>query len=126
MCIGPPNQRVAFTSTADIGRAAARLAVLALGPATAPNVPDHVRIAGSVVSYEDVRDLVGEIKGVEKGEIRSEDLEEHKQSLPGEREKPGSMMHYIRCVALQMAAQALRQEKANWKIVFVLLVCKGC
>ncbi|KAM5542741.1 hypothetical protein V8D89_003702 [Ganoderma adspersum] len=96
VCIGPPNQRVAFTSTADIGRAAARLAVLALGPATAPNVPDHVRIAGSVVSYEDVRDLVAAIKGVEKGEIRSESLEEHKKSLPGEREKPGSMLHYIR------------------------------
>ncbi len=51
-------------------------------PATsAPNVPEHVRISGNVISYEDVRDLVSEIKGVEKGEIRNEDLEEHTSKL---------------------------------------------
>lgn len=111
-CIGPPNQRVTFTSTADIGRAVARLAILALDAATAPSVPDHVRITGSVVSYEDVRDLVSVIKGVKKGEIRSEDLEEHKKSLPGEREQPGSILHYIRCV-FRVAALCLKNANAK-------------
>ncbi|PIL30677.1 hypothetical protein GSI_07381 [Ganoderma sinense ZZ0214-1] len=101
-CIGPPNQRVAFTSTADIGRAVARLAILELAldhdtsTLLMASVPEHVRIAGSVVSFEDVRDLVSEIKGGAKGEIRSEDLAAHKKSLPGEREKAGSILHYIR------------------------------
>ncbi|KAI1791498.1 hypothetical protein LXA43DRAFT_1139663 [Ganoderma leucocontextum] len=107
-CIGPPNQRVAFTSTMDIGWAVARLAV----PATAPNVADHVRISGSVVSYEDVRDLVSEIKGVRKGEVRSEDLEAHKKSLPGEREKPGSSLHYI-CVLMGEDKLDFSRENQN-------------
>ena len=117
-CIGPTGQRITFTSGGDIGRAVARLAILALDPAAAPNVPDHVQIAGSVVSYEDVRDLVAKIKGIEKGEIHSEDIAQHKNSLPEEREKPGSVLHYIRYV-FRLAAT---QEGRTYQDIFVFAV----
>lgn len=96
-CFGPPTQIISFTSTADVGRALARLSTLALEPLTATQVPDELRISGSAVSYEEVRDLIAEAKGVQKGEIKSEDLEKLKHKL---RDTPGShVVEYIRCVA---------------------------
>ncbi|KAH9890553.1 NAD-P-binding protein [Cubamyces lactineus] len=93
-CIGPPSQKVTFTSKADIGRALARLSALALEPLTAAKVPDELRIAGTIVSYEDVRDLVSRAKGVPKGEIKSEDLAQLKDTL---QQTPGShIVNYIR------------------------------
>ena len=85
-----------MTSMADIGRAVARLAILALDPATAASVPDELRIAGDTVTYEDVRDLVARIKGVGKGDIKSEDLAQRKNAL---RENPGgNFLEYLRYV----------------------------
>ena len=56
-------------------------------------MPDEVRIAGNVASYEDVRDIVATIKGVEKADIKSEDLAELKGKLAkGE----SSVLDYIR------------------------------
>ncbi|KAI0355068.1 NAD-P-binding protein [Trametes cingulata] len=93
-CIGPSSQRVTFTSKADIGRALARVSELALGPLTADKVPDELRIAGTVVSFDDVRDLIARSKGVQKGEVKSEDLDQLKTKL---RQTPGShIAEYIR------------------------------
>ena len=72
------------------------LSLLALDPATAATVPDEVRIAGSSVSFEEVRDIVARVKGVEKGKIVSEDLAAHKKALS---EKPGEdFLGYLRSV----------------------------
>ncbi|KAL1947247.1 hypothetical protein VTO73DRAFT_14208 [Trametes versicolor] len=93
-CFGRSTQKVSFTSKADVGRALARLCTLALEPLTAPQVPDELRISGNAVTYEDVRDLIAEAKGVQKGEIKSEDLEKLKHKL---RDTPGShVVEYIR------------------------------
>ncbi|EIW60916.1 NAD-P-binding protein [Trametes versicolor FP-101664 SS1] len=93
-CFGPSTQKVSFTSKADVGRALARLCTLALDPLTAPQVPDELRISGNAVTYEDVRDLIAEVKGVQKGEIKSEELEKLKHKL---RDTPDShVVEYIR------------------------------
>ncbi|KAI0373209.1 NAD-P-binding protein [Pilatotrama ljubarskyi] len=93
-CIGPPSQKITFTSKADIGRALARLSELALGPLTANKVPEELRIAGTVVSYESIRDLIARSKGIQKGEVKSENLEQLKNKL---RQTPGAhIVEYIR------------------------------
>ncbi|KAI0737942.1 hypothetical protein C8Q80DRAFT_1293357 [Daedaleopsis nitida] len=94
-CVGPPTARVAFTSTADIGRAVARLALLALDAETALQVPDDARIAGCVVSYDDVRELVANVKGLERDAvaITSENLGQLKARL---KNGDGSVLEYIR------------------------------
>ncbi|KAI0700548.1 NAD-P-binding protein [Cerioporus squamosus] len=93
-CIGPSAQRVAFTSTADIGRAVAELACLALNPETAPQVGGDVCIAGTVASYDDVRDMVAKIKG-ERGVISTGDLWIKKRELQ-ELGGQASVLDYIR------------------------------
>ena len=80
-CLGPTSTRFAITDPADIGRAVAQLSVLALDPATAGTVPDTVRIAGQIVSMEDIRDAAARISGREPGEIVSGDLAAVKESL---------------------------------------------
>ncbi|KAI0373207.1 NAD-P-binding protein [Pilatotrama ljubarskyi] len=85
-CYGSPSQRFTATDRRDIGRSVARLAILALDPATAHKVLDELRIAGSTVSYEEVRDIVARVKGVPKGEIKSEDLAQLKGRI---RQDPG-------------------------------------
>ncbi|KAI0355070.1 NAD-P-binding protein [Trametes cingulata] len=95
-CYGPPSQRYTTTDTKDIGRSVARLAILALDPATAHKVPDELRIAGSTVSFEEVRDIVARVKGVPKGEIKSEDLAQLKERI---RQDPGkNFLDYLRVV----------------------------
>ncbi len=96
-CVGSPAQRIAFTSTADIGRTVAELACLALNPETASHVGGAVRIAGTVVSYEDVRDMVAKIKGLERGAISTGDLWNKKRELQ-EQGGQASVLEYIRCV----------------------------
>ncbi|RDX52838.1 NAD-P-binding protein [Lentinus brumalis] len=94
-CVGSPAQRIAFTSTADIGRTVAELACLALDPETASHVGVAVRIAGTVVSYEDVRDMVAKIKGLERGAISTGDLWNKKRELQ-EQGGQASVLEYIR------------------------------
>ncbi|KAI0769757.1 hypothetical protein BD413DRAFT_477275 [Trametes elegans] len=91
---GPASQRFAVTSKADIGRAVARLALLALDPTTSAQVPDEVRIAGSIVTFEGVRDLYAQVKGLPKGQIKSEDLAQKKEGL--RQNKDSSILEYLR------------------------------
>ncbi|KAI0628748.1 hypothetical protein C8Q77DRAFT_1161782 [Trametes polyzona] len=101
-CYGAPSQRISATSTEDVGRSVARLALLALDPATAAKVPDEVRTEGSTASYEEIRDIVARVKGVPKGEIRTEDIARVKERL---RQSPGKtfidLIPYIRVVVGQ-------------------------
>ncbi|KAL7282973.1 hypothetical protein ACG7TL_002391 [Trametes sanguinea] len=93
-CYGSPTQKVTFTSMSDVGRSLARVSALALEPLTASKVPEELRISGTTISFEDVRDLVAQTKGLQKAEVRSEGLEEAKNRL---REAPGShIVEYIR------------------------------
>ncbi|KAH9857542.1 NAD-P-binding protein [Lenzites betulinus] len=85
-CFGSPTQRITATSKADIGRSIARVSALALDPTTAEKVPDELRVAGSTASYENIRDIVSRVKGVPKGEIKSEDLTQLKERI---RQDPG-------------------------------------
>lgn len=90
---GPSSTKVSFTSRSDIGKAVARLALLALDPATASQVPDQARILGDTGTWEDIRDIVARVKGVEKGTIASEDLAAHKEAL---RQKPDDFLGFLR------------------------------
>lgn len=97
---GSPSQRVTFTSLRDIGRAVARLAILATDSdqSVARSVPDDVRIAGGTVTFEDVRDIAAQVRGVAPARIRTEDLRTKRQML----RMPGVPFHeYIRCVTLR-------------------------
>ncbi|KAH9858412.1 NmrA-like family-domain-containing protein [Lenzites betulinus] len=93
---GPASQKFATTSKADIGRATASLSLLALDPKTAASVPDLVRIAGSIVTFEDVRDIFARVKGVPKGEIQSVDIEAAIARLRSEKGHAGNLLDYIR------------------------------
>ncbi|CDO71863.1 hypothetical protein BN946_scf184940.g10 [Trametes cinnabarina] len=93
---GSPSQKFSTTAKTDVARSVARLAILALDPATAPKVPDNVRIAGATVTYEEIRDIVARVKGVPKGEIKAEDLQQHKEDI---RQHPGeNFIDYLRVV----------------------------
>lgn len=92
---GPATQRFAATSKTDIARAVARLALLALDASATGSVPDEVRIAGSIATFEGVRDIVAQVKGVPKGEIQSQDIEQAKQRLRDQHGK-GSILEYLR------------------------------
>ncbi|OCH93284.1 NAD(P)-binding protein [Obba rivulosa] len=87
-CIGPPTQRIAFTSKRDIGNTLAELALLSLSPPSATRVPDHVQIAGNVVSFEELRDIVRGVRqesGVDdEVTVRSEDLKMTREALQDE------------------------------------------
>lgn len=92
---GSATQKFTATAKPDIGRAVGSLALLALDPSTAATVPDEVRIAGSTVSYEDVRDIVSRVKGVPKGKIDILDLDKLEQSLRDQKGK-GGILDYLR------------------------------
>ncbi|KAI9059751.1 NAD-P-binding protein [Trametes sanguinea] len=93
-CYGSPTQKVTFTSMSDVGRSLARLSTLALEPLTVSKVPEELRISGTATSFEDVRDLVAQVKGLQKAEVKTEGLEEAKDRL---RQTPGShIVDYIR------------------------------
>ncbi|OSD02068.1 NAD(P)-binding protein [Trametes coccinea BRFM310] len=98
-CTGPASQRITLTSMTDIGRATARLSLLSLDPATASQVPDEVRLAGSTVSIEDIRDLIAKYTG-KKAEIKCHDLTAAKELLkaggPG---KAQDLFQYLGVVA---------------------------
>ena len=93
---GSPKQRVSFTAKEDIAKAVARFAVLGLDPATAEQVPEEIRIAASTVDFEEIRDLVAQIKGVKKGPMVSKDLVAEKAALKA---NPGvNPLAYLQCV----------------------------
>ncbi|KZT64192.1 NAD(P)-binding protein [Daedalea quercina L-15889] len=89
-CYGSPDVKVSTTSMADIGRAIAELALLALNPETAATVPDDVRIAGDTRSCRDVKEIVQRVRrelGVEpSGEIKlvSLDLADFREKIRAE------------------------------------------
>ncbi|RPD55669.1 NAD-P-binding protein [Lentinus tigrinus ALCF2SS1-7] len=93
---GSPSQKVTLSSLSDIGKALARLSILAIDPATSAKVPDELRIASDTLSFEEVRDVVARVKGVEKGKIVSEDLVAKKEGLKGTQSAPGAILSYIR------------------------------
>ncbi|KAI1791501.1 NAD(P)-binding protein [Ganoderma leucocontextum] len=92
---GSPAQRVSWTSLGDIGRAVARLAILATNPATAASIPDDVRIAGSTATFEDVRDTVARVKGIAPAQIKTEDLAAKKAALKA---PDASFLEYLRLI----------------------------
>ncbi|KAI0373208.1 NAD(P)-binding protein [Pilatotrama ljubarskyi] len=98
-CIGPASQRLTFSSTTDIGRAAARLSVLALDPATASNVPDRVYIAGTTVSIENIRDLLTRYTS-KKPEIKSEDLSAARARVRADPAK-AHLLDYVRIASAE-------------------------
>ncbi|RPD57559.1 NAD(P)-binding protein [Lentinus tigrinus ALCF2SS1-6] len=79
--LGSGSVRFATTAEDDIARSIAQLAILSLDPETASTVPTDIRIAGQIVSHEEVRDAVARVKGVPKGEIRSRSLEQFNNNL---------------------------------------------
>ncbi|TBU38960.1 hypothetical protein BD309DRAFT_873284, partial [Dichomitus squalens] len=94
--LGPGTLRFATTAESDIGRSIARLSILALDPKIAAAVPDVPHIAGHNVSYEEIRDIVARVRGVPKGEIKSEDLKAFKENLS---KNPSThIMNYARVV----------------------------
>ena len=89
-CYGSPTQPFSTTAMEDIGRAVARLSILALDPSTAPTVLDEVRIAGTTTTtYAEIRDVVARVRGVPGAEIEVRDVgelkEEIRESGPGEK-----------------------------------------
>ena len=90
---GSAAQRISWTSLGDVGRSVARLAILATNAPTAASVPDHVRVAGSTASFEDIRDVVARVKDVTPAQIKTEDLAAKKAAL----KTPGvSFLEYLR------------------------------
>lgn len=70
-----------------------------MSPANASEVPDHIRIAGDSISFDDVRDIVQKLAEREV-ELRSEDLAEYKLQLRETKLKGGEgrPAHWIRYV----------------------------
>lgn len=93
---GPSSRKVTFTSLQDIGKALARLAILAIDPAASAKVPDELRIASDTLSFEEIRDLVARVKGVEKGKLVTEDLAAKKEELKKAPNAPGAILGFIR------------------------------
>ncbi|KAI0355069.1 NAD(P)-binding protein [Trametes cingulata] len=98
-CIGPASQRITFTSMTDIGRASARLSLLALDPATASKVPDHVHTAGTTVSIAEMRDLLTRYTG-KTPEIKSEDLTAARERLKGDASN-AHILDYVRIASAE-------------------------
>ncbi|ETW84890.1 hypothetical protein HETIRDRAFT_165861 [Heterobasidion irregulare TC 32-1] len=92
-CYGSPSQKFALTSKADVARAVAELSILSMSPVMASSVPDHVRIAGQIASYEKVKDVVKQETGIEVT-LASEDLRQHKVRL--EENRAEGPIEYIR------------------------------
>ena len=80
--LGSPSTPFPATAQPDIVRAVARLALLALDPATADSVPTNgVHIAGNNVNVKDIAAAVTRMRGVQPGTIESSDLAGVKESL---------------------------------------------
>ncbi|EJF63131.1 hypothetical protein DICSQDRAFT_146106 [Dichomitus squalens LYAD-421 SS1] len=79
--VGPSTVKNTLTHQSDIGRAVAQISVLALDPATASTVPTDIRIAGNVVNYENLRDIVSRVEGIPRGEIICKDIAAAKDAL---------------------------------------------
>ena len=92
--VGPSTAKNTLTHPSDIGRSVARVAVLALDPATAATVPACIRIAGNVVDADELQEMVSRVKGIPKGEIVCKDLAAAKEAL---KKKPRpNVMDYVK------------------------------
>lgn len=78
---GPSTVKNTLTHQSDIGRSVAQVSVLALDPATAATVPGQLYVAGNVVNYEDLQEIVSRVKGIPKGEIVCKDIAAAKEAL---------------------------------------------
>ncbi|KAH9890570.1 NAD(P)-binding protein [Cubamyces lactineus] len=87
-----PTHKFSTTAMADIGRAVARLSILALDPSTASAVPDEVQIAGTTTTYEEIRDVMARVRGVPRGDIEVRDVGELEEDI--RRSEPGSKTFY--------------------------------
>lgn len=79
---GSPSLRTAYTAKIDIGRSLVRLATLALSsdPAVSSTVPEHVRIAGSNLTLQEVKVIIARESGQEIA-IETLDLDDLRESL---------------------------------------------
>ncbi|THH05095.1 hypothetical protein EW146_g9997 [Bondarzewia mesenterica] len=95
--VGSPTQNFTLTSKEDIGRALIAISIRAMSPSE--DIPDHLRIAGDTVSFEDVRDTVKRHTGVDV-DLRSEDLGHYRSQLKErwERGDPQRPSAYIRAI----------------------------
>ncbi|KAG8938175.1 hypothetical protein FRC04_009318 [Tulasnella sp. 424] len=75
---GLPTNKFTVTSLTDIGKALARLSILAADSPT--SVPDHVRLSGDAVSFTDLARIVGSERG-ETIEVKTQSAAETKQKL---------------------------------------------
>ncbi|OBZ65444.1 putative pinoresinol-lariciresinol reductase 3 [Grifola frondosa] len=87
-CVGEPTQRITFTAKSDIGRSLAELALIALSPVSSARVRDDLRIAGSVASFADVRDIAERVRaeldvGAKGIELKTEDLASFRERTRG-------------------------------------------
>ncbi|KZT38741.1 NAD(P)-binding protein [Sistotremastrum suecicum HHB10207 ss-3] len=73
--VGSPTTPVTYVSVKDIARSTARIVQLSLDSSLSATVPNDVRIAGSVVSYQEVAQLAENITG-KKIKVESLDLAE--------------------------------------------------
>lgn len=95
--VGSASEKFSVTCKSDIGRALAELSILCMSSANASEVPDHIRIAGDSISFEELRDLVQKRTGREI-ELRAEDLVQYKLQLKETTIKEGERRpaHWIR------------------------------
>ncbi|KAH9942385.1 uncharacterized protein BXZ73DRAFT_74651 [Epithele typhae] len=90
--LGPATSRFSASAEVDIGRAVARLAVLALDPATAARVPGTVRLAPNTTSHAEL--AVARVRGVPRGAVEGGGLGAFKRALS---EKPTDVLvDYLR------------------------------
>lgn len=100
---GSRDQRITFTSTSDISHALAELSILSLTPATAGTVPDHVHIAGTTHSVNEIKEIVQRVQkevGIKDGkeiEIVEENLDGVIEKLKQEaKEGRGDLFAFLR------------------------------
>ncbi|KAH9942397.1 uncharacterized protein BXZ73DRAFT_87989 [Epithele typhae] len=93
--LGPATTRFTASAEIDVGRAVARLAVLALDPATAARVPGTVRLAPNTTSLAELADAAARVRGVPRGAVEEEDLGAFKQAL-SERPADYNLGDYLR------------------------------
>lgn len=107
--IGSKDTKSTYTSMEDIARSVVRTTTVALNSPS--SIPDHIRIAGTTVSWEDIRRIIFEESG-EEFEIVSLDEPKSFRKKTIQREgRTGNAAEYIRYV--------LRL----WRLTLVIFFC---
>lgn len=103
---GLPTNKFTVTSLTDIGKALARLSVLAADSPT--SVPDHVRLSGDAVSFTDLARIVGSERG-ETIEVKTQSAAETKQKLLDNPADLISLVKYVKShiISLRMGCVLL-------------------